>query len=247
MYERGARRQQCAHRAAGEVHGLREPFGSELRQSGPRPRAAQSAHHDLVVVDPLEVHETVGEGRAELPSVGRRRARVGGGHDPYVGRQSQCTDAPLQYETEQSGLHGRRGGRQFVEEQQAAARSHQAHGPVRRRHRDALFRGIVTDDGEPREVGRLVHAGDHRGQWKVQRHGELGEGGALADPRLAPEQDGQVGCHGQGEGLQMDVGARFGGGVAQQGHQLAGDGQLGVGRENLRGADGRGRGAYGHG
>lgn len=99
--------------------------------------------------------------------------------------------------------------------------SYQANGPVRRGHRHALHRGIVPDDGQAGEVRRLVHAGDHRGQRQVQGLGELRQGGGLADPRLAPEQYGQVGGHGQGQGLQLGVRARFGRGVAEQVQQLA--------------------------
>ncbi len=139
----------------------------------------------------------------------------------------QGADPPLEHEAEQGGLDGRRRGGQLVQEQQAPAGPHQAHRPVRRSHRDTLLRGIVSDDGQPREVGRLVHTGDHRGQRKVQGRGELGQGRGLADPRFAPQEYGQVGGHGEGEGLELGVGAGFGGGVAQEDQQVVGDPQLG--------------------
>jgi hypothetical protein len=109
--------------------------------------------------------EPVGQGRAQLPAVGRRGPWIGGGHDTYAGRQLQGADAPFEYEAKQRGLHGGRRGGQLVQEQQPAAGPYQSDRPVRRGHRDALFRGIVADDGQPGEVGRLVHAGDDGGQW----------------------------------------------------------------------------------
>src|SRR5690606_10569039 len=158
--------------------------------------------------------EPVGERRAQLPAVGRRGSRVGGGDDPYTGRELEGADAPLQYETEERGLHGGRCGGQLVEEQQALSGPYEADRPVRRGHRNALFGRVVAHDGQPGEVGRLVHAGDDRGERQVQGGGELGEGGGLADPRLTPEQHGQIGGDRQGQRLQLDVGARLGGGVA---------------------------------
>lgn len=118
-------------------------------------------------------------------------------------------------------------------------RPYQSDRPVRRGHRDALFRGIVADDGQPGEVRRLVHAGDDGGQWKVQGRGELCQGRRLADTRLAPQEDGQVRGDGQSEGLQLDVGARFRGGVAQAGQQVARDVELGDARR-VGGCVGRG-------
>jgi hypothetical protein len=227
VHELGAGGEQPAHRAAGEVHGLGQPLRVEPRQGRPRPGAAESAYDDLVVVGPLKMHEPVGQRRAQLPAVGRRGPRVGGGHDPHPGRQPQGADPPLQHQPQQRGLHGRRRGGQLVQEQQPPARPHESYGPVRRGHRDALLGRIVADDGQPGEVGRLVHAGDHRGQRQVQGGGELGQGGRLADARLAPQQHGQVGGDGQGQGLQLGVGARFGGGVAQEGQQVGGDVELG--------------------
>lgn len=67
-----------------------------------------------------------------------------------------------------------------------------------------------------------MHAGDHRGQRQVEGRRELCQGRGLADPRFTPEQYGQVGGHRQGQGLQLDVGARFGGRVPQQVQQRAG-------------------------
>ncbi|GAA1314721.1 hypothetical protein GCM10009647_041900 [Streptomyces sanglieri] len=72
-----------------------------------------------------------------------------------------------------------------------------------------------------------MDAGDDRGQRKVQGRGELRERGGLADAGLAPQEYGQIGGHGEGQGLQLDVGAGFGGGVAQQGRQFTGDVELG--------------------
>lgn len=180
---------------------------------------------------PLKMDESVGQWRAQLPAVGRRGSRIGGGHDPDPGGQLQGADPPLEHEAKQGGLNGRRRGGQFVQEQQPLAGPYQSHRPIRRGHRDTVFRGIVSDYGQPREVGRLVHAGDHCGQRKIQGRGKLCQGCGLADPRLTPQEYGQVGGHSQGQGLQLRVGAWFGGGVAQQGQQLAGNVELGcVGR-----------------
>ncbi len=153
-------------------------------------------------------------------------------------------DPAFEYEAEQGGLDGRRRRGQLVQEQQSAPGPYESHGPVRRGHRDTLRGGIVSDDGQTGEVGRLVHAGDHRGQGQVQGLGELGQGRGLADAGLAPQEHRQVGGHGQGQGRQLVVGARFGGGVAQQGQQLLGDGEL---VEWGGGTGGRERGVRGHG
>jgi hypothetical protein len=75
---------------------------------------------------------------------------------------------------------------------------------------------VVADDGQPGEIGRLVHAGDHRGQRQVEVGGELGHGGGLSDPRLAPQQYRQVGHDRQHQCGQLRIGAGFGGGVTQQ-------------------------------
>ncbi len=246
MDERGAGGEEPADRAAGEGDGLRQQPGVEPGQRRPGPGAAEAPHHHLVVVGPLEVDEAVGQRRAQLPAVGRRGPRVGGGHDPYAGRKLQGADPPFEYQAQEGGLDGGRRGGQLVQEQQSSAGPYESYRPVRRGHRDALLCGVVPDDGQPREVGRLVHAGDHRGERKVQGLGELCQGRGLADPRRAPQEYGQVGGHGQGEGLQLDVGARLGGGVAQQGQQLAGDVELGGVRRVGEYAGRGGRSVCGH-
>ncbi len=176
---------------AGRSRRLRTAFRGRAGAGSRGPGATESADDDLVVVGPSEVDEAVGEGRAQLPAVGRRRTRVGGGHDPDTGRESEGADAPLQYETEERGLDGGRRGGQFVEEQQPLARPYQADGPVRRCHRHALYGGVVADDGQTGEVGRFVHAGDDRRERQPQGVGELGERRGLADPRLAQRRTGR--------------------------------------------------------
>lgn len=246
MHEFGAGREESAHRSAGEVHGLRQLLRGEPWQGCPGPRTTEAAYDDLVVVGPLKVNEPVGQRRAQLPAVGRRGARIGGSHDPDLGRQLQGADPPLEHEAEQGGLNGRRCGGQLVQEQQPSAGPYQSHRPVRRGHGYTLFRGVVSDDGQAREVGRLVHTGYHCGQRKVQGRGKLCQGRGLADPRLTPQEHGQIGGHGQGQGLQLWVGARFGGCVTQQGQQRPGDVELGgVGHDGGSVGSG-GRGACGH-
>lgn len=246
MYEFGAGGEEPAHRAAGEVHGLRQLLRSEPWQCCPGPGPTEAAYDDLVVVGPLKVNEPVGQRRAQLPAVGRRGPRIGGSHDPDPGRQLQRADPPLEHQAEQGGLNGWWCGGQLVEEQQPSVSPYQSHRPVRRGHRDTLFRGIVSDHGQSREVGRLVDTGDHCGQRKIQGRGKLGQGRSLADTRLTPQKYGKVGGHGQRQSLQLCVVARFGGGIAQQSQQLAGDIELGGVSRVGGGACGSERGACGH-
>src|SRR5690606_34343376 len=250
VHERGAGGEEAAHRPPGEVHGVRQPAGVEPGQGGPGPGPAEAAHDDLVVVDPRQVHEPVGERRAELPAVGGRGARVRGGHEAYAARQPEGADAPLQHEAQQGRLDGGRRGRQLVEEEQAAALPDQAHGPVRRGHRHALDGRVVAGHGQSGEVGGLVHGRDEGGQREDPGGGQQGRGGGLADARFSQEQDGQVGGDGQGQGLQLGVGAGFGGGGVQEGQQVGGDVEAVGGGAVGRGAVGRGavgRGTVGRG
>ena len=64
---------------------------------------------------------------------------------------------------------------------------------------------------------------------------------SLTDPRLAPQQHRQVGGHGQGQGFELFVRARLGGGIAEQGKQIGGD----VEPERGGGSDGCGHGQGG--
>ncbi len=98
------------------------------------------------------------------------------------------------------------------------------------------MRGVVPHDGQPGEVGRLVHTGDHGGQRQVQGGRELGQGRRLADAGLSPKEYGEVGGHGQGQRLQLGVGAGFGACLAQEGQQVGGD-------VELSGGSGRGKGS----
>ena len=98
MHERRPNRQKPAHRPASERHGFGQPLRSQPGQRRRRPRPTQSAHHDVVVVFPLQVDEPVGERRAQLPAVGGGGARIGRGHDPHTRRQPQGTDASFQHD-----------------------------------------------------------------------------------------------------------------------------------------------------
>ncbi|CAM5406360.1 hypothetical protein SGLAM104S_05822 [Streptomyces glaucescens] len=225
-------------RRGGRARGKTRRTTVRARRLGRRPRGLAVRTMD----------ETVGQGRAQLPSrPPRRRAGIGGGHDPHPGRQSQRPDPPFQDHPQERGLDGRGGGGQLVQEEQSAPGAHQFHGPLRRRHRHSAHFRVVADDGQPGEVGRLVDAGDHGGQRQVEGGGKLGEGRGLADARLAPEQYGQVGGDGEGERFELFVGARLGGGRPQQAEEVVGEGELVAGRGG-GGGYGRGQqGAGGHG
>ena len=54
-----------------------------------------------------------------------------------------------------------------------------------------------------------MHAGDDCGQWQLEGFRELDEGHGLADPRLSPQQHGQIGGHGQCQGFQLRIGMRL--------------------------------------
>ena len=115
------------------------------------------------------------------------------GHNaPAIG-QGVLTQAAVQHELIGHGLDRRRGLRELIQQQHALALLGQQRG------RDEVH-GAVLDDREALQVGRVVDRQAHVDHAELLGGGDLTDDVALADARLAPQEDGTLGLEEAGEG-----------------------------------------------
>ena len=173
-----------------------------------RGEAADEAVADGLVVDrPVEVAEAVGQGRGEVPSVGRLLGRIGCRHHGHVLGQHDVADRALEHDPEERGLHGRRRGGDLVEEQEPPPGELEPLGPARRGEDHPAPAGdppvgaglVPLDHRKPGEVRRLPDGGDDRLARPTHRLGQGPHGRGLARARRPPEQHGHPGGHGDAE------------------------------------------------
>ena len=171
--------------------------------AGVAPAAREPGRHGSRVDRPVEVAEPVGQRRREVPAVGRLLGRVGRGDHGDAGGQRQVADRALEHDPQQRRLHGRRRGRDLVEERDAvaglgqrappsaAARSR----PARRRRRRPAARRSPRARGSRRSRSRSASR---------PRPPSPGPPRSCPCPG-APQQRGHASGDGDAEGLDGDA------------------------------------------
>ena len=207
-----------ADRAAGEGHGLRQPLRRRAGAGSPAARSRRGR------VPRPRGRGSTADGRTGWPAAGsapsRRRPRTADWRRPRSVRRAAVAARRSAVPARAGAARPGRPAARWTARRGTAARGRA------RTSRTAQSGGAI---GTPCTAGSSPTTGSPEKSdgsctlaitvvsGRSRAVGELGQGRGLADARLAPQQHGQVGGHGQGQRLQLGVGARFGAGVAQQG------------------------------